>query len=76
MNEKKVRAKFTISRVDTFYQIWNMINIIACLFLTCMYPYYTVNMLPALSDVRSISLWMIICAELISFFDMVIHFFL
>ena len=33
-------------------------------------------MLPSLNDTKSISLWMIICAELISFFDMVIHFFL
>ena len=41
-----------------------------------MYPYFTVNKLPNITDWTSINLWLLFSAELVCFLDIVIHFFL
>lgn len=41
-----------------------------------MYPYFTVNSLPGLHEYDNPNLWFLLAFETISFFNMVIHFFL
>lgn len=76
MGKKQVKQKFTISRTGTFYQIWNNINIMACIYLTISYPYYTVNMFPSISEITTSYLLLIYFAEFICICDLIIHFFL
>lgn len=73
--ENTLRAKYTIDRTGVFFQVWNIINILACLFTTIMYPYYTVNELPEF-EVYNTQLWLLIGFESICLVNIVINFFL
>ena len=72
---KDINAQYTIEHTGYFYQMWNIINIIACIFTTIMYPYYSVNHLPT-PDLNNVSLWVLLVFEFICLSDMVIKFFL
>ena len=75
MNRKKSK-KYTLTQNNLFYRIWNFFKLVNCLISTLIYPYYTVNGFPYITDENPNKFWLIVILESFFGLDIFLNFFI
>ena len=72
ISSKRFKTRYTFVPKGNLYYMWQLIYLIACIFTTVVYPYYTVFDFPSF---RYSTFWWITVMELVCLVQIVMSFF-
>ena len=73
---RKKSKKYTLTQNNLFYRRWNFFKLLNCLISMLIYPFYTVNGFPFITDENPNKFWFIVILESFFGLDIILNFFM
>ena len=72
LSQMKLKTRYTFNPTSNIYTCWQIVYLMACVYTTVVYPYYSVFEFP---NYETAIFWRIMVSELACFIDIVLNFF-